>query len=737
LFHSPSGIAACIFLAAISDSAAGLRLGWLDISIIALPLLLAFALTLYMRRFSASVADYLAAGRTAGRYLICTAQMEMGLTAAGVAAGMETFSRTGFSLNMWDGFRGFIYFLLAMSGLITVRFRETRSFTFHQFFEVRYGKALRVGVTLVNVLSSLFTMGIGPMVAARFFVYFLGLPIVLHIGPLAIPTYGVAMVVLMSASLYFAFIGGQLTIMTTDCVEGVVSSFLYLLIAFSILSLFSYHQMGEALMHSQPGQSYLDPFDVGKRPDFGYTFIILGFLMTTYAWRGNAWNAGFAASAKSAHEGQMAVVLGIWRGLGASLMGGLIGLGAFTLIHSADFAAHASAVQAHLSATITDPRDAQLKQQLLLPTALGMLLPAGVRGALCAVLLMGFIASMASGVFGFSNGLVQDMILPLLGRRLQPRRHILLLRLTAVAMAIYTIAFGLLYHIPDYLALVTQLMSAIYLAGIGAIVWGGLYWRRGTNAAAWTALIAGCSLSLILLLVQQFWTDLLPPLHRHFGDGPIYAWLSASGSRPPINSQILAAAVSAICLILYVTVSLLTCRVPYDLDKLLHRGKYRLEADGEPPVALAGKFRFSKLAGVNENYSKGDRRIAYFTFWWGITPNLIGILVVVWNLAVARWSLAMWWKWNYFWSVLIPLVAGVITTIWFTWGVSKDLLQLFRDLERQQIDVTDDGQVFGKDDGTGTETGGADAILPANPATEPAAVCELTRHPRRLRVPPA
>ena len=75
--------------------------------------------------------------------------------------------------------------------------------------------------------------------------------------------------------------------------------------------------------------------------------------------------------------------------------------------------------------------------------------------------------------------------------------------------------------------------------------------------------------------------------------------------------------------------------------------------------------------------------------------------MVIWNLAYARWSLQAWWKWNYFWSVLIPLVGGVITTIWFTWGVCKDLAQLFRDLKRQRTDATDDGQVFDKDDGTG------------------------------------
>ena len=106
MIHHTDFIAHSTLLATISPT--GIRLGWLDISVIALPLLLAFVLTLYMRRFTGTVASYLAAGRSAGRYLICTAQMEMGLTAAGVAGAMETFSKAGYSTGLWLGFTGFI-----------------------------------------------------------------------------------------------------------------------------------------------------------------------------------------------------------------------------------------------------------------------------------------------------------------------------------------------------------------------------------------------------------------------------------------------------------------------------------------------------------------------------------------------------------------------------------------------------------------------------------------------------
>ena len=231
-------------------------------------------------------------------------------------------------------------------------------------------------------------------------------------GGLAVPTYGIVMVVLMTISLYFAFAGGQLTIMTTDCIEGVVSSVLYLVIVFTILSLFSYHQMGQALMQSKPGESYLDPFDIGKRTDFGYGYLVLSFAITCYMWRGNTWVAGFAASAKKRHEGQMAVLLGMWRNMAALLMGGLIGLGAFTLINHPDFATYSNAIR-----RIWMPpfhwRTNNCEPNCCCPPHWACCCPRESK-ALCAVLLMGFVAGTASSLHNFSSMMVQDMFLPIL-----------------------------------------------------------------------------------------------------------------------------------------------------------------------------------------------------------------------------------------------------------------------------------------------------------------------------------
>ena len=50
---------------------------------------------------------------------------------------------------------------------------------------------------------------------------------------------------------------------------------------------------------------------------------------------------------------------------------------------------------------------------------------------------------------------------------------------------------SLLFPLKDFIFMFFALTSAIYLGGAGAVIIGGLYWKRGTAEAAWTALILG------------------------------------------------------------------------------------------------------------------------------------------------------------------------------------------------------------------------------------------------------
>jgi SSS family solute:Na+ symporter len=153
-----------------------MNLTYLDLGVMGVPLAIVLAVTVGMRRYMRSVADFLAASRCAGRYLICTASAETGAGVMIMISTLEVFSRTGFSLRFWDSITSVIFFFFGLVGLITYRFRETRALTFHQFFELRYSRGVRVFASFLNVFSGLFNFGLQPAVGARFFVYFCGCP---------------------------------------------------------------------------------------------------------------------------------------------------------------------------------------------------------------------------------------------------------------------------------------------------------------------------------------------------------------------------------------------------------------------------------------------------------------------------------------------------------------------------------------------------------------------------------
>ena len=68
---------------------------WIDWLILLIPLCGILYLAVYSRRYVRGVADYLAAGRVAGRYVICVGDLEAGLALISLIAMCEAECRLG------------------------------------------------------------------------------------------------------------------------------------------------------------------------------------------------------------------------------------------------------------------------------------------------------------------------------------------------------------------------------------------------------------------------------------------------------------------------------------------------------------------------------------------------------------------------------------------------------------------------------------------------------------------
>jgi hypothetical protein len=151
-----------------------------------------------------------------------------------------------------------------------------------------------------------------------------------------------------------------------------------------------------------------------------------------------------------------------------------------------------------------------------------------------------------------------------------------------------------------------------------------------------------------------------------------------------------------ISLLVYVVVSYATMKEPFNLERMLHRGKYSLGEGVQIKTAWTFRNVFQKLIGITPEYSTGDKVIAwsYFCYSFIYRFGLTFVGVVIWN-AISPWP-AEYWGWYFFVVfIAVQIVNACITTFWFAIGGVVDMRQLFRDLEARVVNHLDNGRVEG------------------------------------------
>ncbi len=127
----------------------------------------------FTNRFAKSVADFMAANRCAGRYVLAVGYGISSLGAITVIAEFQKYYKAGFTAVWWS-FMLAVGVLVAVTGWVIYRYRQTRVFTLGQFFEIRYSKRFRIFAGILGFLAGIINFGIFPSVGSRFFIYFCG-----------------------------------------------------------------------------------------------------------------------------------------------------------------------------------------------------------------------------------------------------------------------------------------------------------------------------------------------------------------------------------------------------------------------------------------------------------------------------------------------------------------------------------------------------------------------------------
>lgn len=748
---------------------------WIDWCITIIPMAALIWMAFYSRRYARGVVDYLAAGRIAGRYVISVGDLTAGLSVITLVAGCEQNYQTGFAVGFWGAVTAPVGVFIALTGYCMYRWRETRCLSMGQFLEMRYGsKFFRVFCATLRTIAEMVTNAIGPAIATNFFIYYLGLPHKIMICGVNLPCYAIIVALCLILALMFILPGGRISLLITDCVQGLLCYPVFVVIVGYIILNFSWtYDIAPVMWNRVPGQSFMNPYDVSELRDFNIFALIVslcGSILNRAGWIGN----DTSGAAKTPHEQKMAGVLGSWRNGFSWMMILLLAIVVIVFMTSPHFVGknrfdtNSTEIRQELSAKVLEeaiPNDEALRakiiakvkevpsrvtqeyidspnsqqknldtpyfdtvrqelgdtpegryqfqkfrslyQQMMMPTVVAKIFPVGMLGLFCLLMVMLLISTDDSRIFNASSTLMQDVILPMFKGHLPQAKHLLYLRLMTIGVAVFFLIVSLFFAQLDYINMFTTIMCSLWLGGAGPIMVFGLYSRFGNLTGAWCAIIFGSGTSLAGLILQRTWALTVYPFLEKMGwveglnnflvtvSSPFNPWIE--WSMDPVKFPINSFEIYFISMILsvggYVIGSYLTYK-PYDLDKLLHRGKY---ADGPEPVKEKWTLRniFSKIIGITPEYTRGDRIIAYSVFFYSVVYS-VGIVffgIVIWN-AIWPWPHS-WWTVKFFiTTLLIPGIVGVISTIWFMIGGSIDAIHLFRDLKKRVEDPNDNGQIF-------------------------------------------
>ena len=656
---------------------------------------------LYCNKYMRNAADFLAANRCAGRYVLSISEGVAGFGLITAVATWEIFMKSGFASIWWQFLTAPFSLILALVAWVTYRMRETRCLTLAQFYEMRYSRKFRICAGLITFLSGMLNYGLFPLVSVRFLMTFCRIPETAEFWGMTWNIYGILLAFCIGLGVFFAAFGGQIAIMVTDFTQGILCNIAFVIFIFFIFKLGDWDASGGFIswneivagLNKTPGYSHINPFDCNKYSDFNIWFYLIGFIALFYNRGGWQGSAGYAAAAKSPHERKMAGVMGTWRGIAQMLMLMLFPLAVIAIMNETANMAQFDLLRAKITETLDAiATTSTMREQLQVPVALSLIMPSGLLGLFVAVMFAAMLSTDDTYMHSWGSILIQDCIMPFKKKPFTPKQHIMALRLAILAVGITAWFFSFYWEQNTPILLFFSLTGAV-VSGAGPAIIGGLYWKRGGTVAAWVSYFFGSISAVASIIIQQSWRH---GLASWLLEKTSWQWVAENMDSFPLHGQWISLINMISCSLLYVIISLIEHKMgkpDFNLDKMLHRGIY----DTSNEHVEQGKAnKLEKIFGITSEFTFGDKMIYLSTILWTLLWTVVFITYTTLYLA-GKMSDEMWLKlWHF--KIYITLILGVICTAWFLIGGLIDVTGLFKALANSRTDDSDDGTVSHEDE---------------------------------------
>jgi solute:Na+ symporter, SSS family len=440
------------------------QLAVIDWVVIALYFLLVFGIAIWATRrertSQATSTGYFLAGRHAGWFIVGASLFASNIGAEHLVGLAGTGAASGVAVAQFEVLASLILLLL---GWVFVPFYlKSGVFTMPEFLERRYSKGARRYLAIVSIIAYVLTK-ISVTIAAAGIVFETLMGVDFWTG---------AFVVVIATGLYTVF-GGLTAVLYTDLLQ------LFVLIGGAVtVTGAGLAALGgwDALMQSV-GPDFLSLWKPATDPNFPWTGIIFGApILGVWYWCTDQFIVQRVLAARNQDHAR--------RG---SIYGGYLKLLPLFIFVIPGVVAHALAQQGRL--TLATPDQA-------LPTLVGALLPAGLRGVVVAGLLAALMSSL-SGVFNSCATLITWDVYREARPRASERRLVVVGQAsTAVLVGLGLLWIPLMQLISGTLYQYLQSVQAYISPPIAAVFLVGVFWKRVNAQGAMTALILGFVLGM-------------------------------------------------------------------------------------------------------------------------------------------------------------------------------------------------------------------------------------------------
>jgi solute:Na+ symporter, SSS family len=429
-------------------------------------------------------------GLKAGRYIensdgyfVAGRNVKLALGVATLVAGeigTITFmymAEFGFTMGFSSFFIGLIsmmaFIVIGYTGFIVSDLRKLRIMTIPEFYEIKYGKNVRLLGGIVLFISGILNMGIFLKFDALFFSETMGL------GQNALVLIMVLMLIIVMA---YTILGGMLSVIVTDFMQFVVITISMLVVTVIILTKVSFVDMANTVTTHYGAGGY-NPL---KNFKLGWFFIgwnLIANFATGSLHQPIAAKAFCSESPKVARK--VLFIFGLTLG-GRSMIPMLWGIAALAFFGP------------------------NIDARLGMPKLLAAIVPTGMLGIILAGMLAASMSTYSAYLLSWSSVATRDIISPLKKEPLSEANSITISKVISLFIGLFLLVFGFLYEIPATAYQYLVITGTMYASGAFAAVAGGLYWKKANKKGAYSALGIGIVMPLLFLVLEKF-KSILPP----------------------------------------------------------------------------------------------------------------------------------------------------------------------------------------------------------------------------------